>query len=64
MALPIREWLEKDTSLDQETLRQRVQAAFKDAYAQKAQVRRMMRQFEKPSCCKPWIRAGANIWQR
>ncbi len=49
MKLPIREWLEKDTSLHEENLREKIQTAFTEAYAQKcAQVAEsVIHQFEK-----------------
>lgn len=49
LKLPIHEWLAQDKSLDEERLRQRVQAAFKEYYQNKeAQIgAQVMRQFEK-----------------
>lgn len=49
LRLPLREWLEKDESLHEEPLRERIQAEFKDLYKKKeAQVgESVMRQFEK-----------------
>ncbi len=47
--LPIREWLDQDSNLHEETLHQRIQTVFKDNYKNKeAQVEaNLMRQFEK-----------------
>lgn len=47
--LPLQTWLEKDNTIDEERLREHIQAAFKEAYQQKeAQVGvSIMRQFEK-----------------
>lgn len=47
--LPLREWLEKEEALHEEALREKIQAAFKEAYQQKAQQvdATVLRQFEK-----------------
>lgn len=49
LKLPVRQWLEDDDTLDEERLRERIKAAFKDLYAAKeAQMTaHVMRQFEK-----------------
>ena len=49
LRLPIREWLDKEETLHEENLRERIQAAFKDIYQTKeAQVEpTVLRQFEK-----------------
>lgn len=47
--LPVRKWLDEEPTLDEEQLRQRIQAAFKEMYEKKeAQIgENIMRQFEK-----------------
>lgn len=49
LKLPVTQWLQDDTTLDEERLRERIQTAFQEAYAAKeAQVdTQVMRQFEK-----------------
>lgn len=49
LRMPLKEWLEKETNLHEEQLRERVQGAIKEAYRQKEQRvgSTVMRQFEK-----------------
>lgn len=49
LKLSVRQWLEQDAALDEDKLRQRIQAEFKQAYHQKEMqiTTDMMRQFEK-----------------
>lgn len=49
LKLPLRQWLEQDTTIDEDRLRERIQAEFKNAYQNKEQqiTPNIMRQFEK-----------------
>lgn len=49
LKLPLRKWLEEDGSIDEDLLRQRIVAAFKEAYQKKEEhiEHSVMRQFEK-----------------
>lgn len=49
LKLPVRQWLETDNTMDEDKLRQRIQAAFQEAYQKKEEQvsASVMRQFEK-----------------